>query len=198
MEYLFVWNIEGGWYLKIDSTEKLADYYEHILPTRYEGAFELYWLLSKEKEREDSVMGHIMKKPLKERIELMQGKDFNLMYAAIMKAENSKTNMTFLDGIRALNLEMGESDLQYLREYGAVFFNSAGGKTFDIKSKNFCRRKNLVFPQHEEKDIRIKQFEGGAHYYAYIGDIQVRDGDVVKYGTYEEAYNKACEFVTEK
>ena len=36
IDYLFVW--DKGWWLKINTIEKLEDYYEHILPTRYEGA----------------------------------------------------------------------------------------------------------------------------------------------------------------
>ena len=37
MGYLFVMEDGGGWWLKIDSMEKLTDYFEHTLPGKYEG-----------------------------------------------------------------------------------------------------------------------------------------------------------------
>lgn len=42
MDYLFVFDDEGGWWLKIDSMEKLTDYFEHVLPGKYDGAINLY------------------------------------------------------------------------------------------------------------------------------------------------------------
>ena len=37
----------------------------------------------------------------------------------------------------------------------------------------------------------------GEHYYAYIGNMQVRDGDILKWNTYEEAYSKALEYISQ-
>ena len=47
----------------------------------------------------------------------------------------------------------------------------------------------------KESDIRIKQFQGGEHYYAYVGDMQVRDGENFKWNSYKEAYDKALEVI---
>lgn len=195
IDYLFVW--DKGWWLKINTIEKLADYYEHILPTRYAGAINLYTDILTNKDKNEGVFDYIMRKPIEERIKIMQTKDFQLMYMAIRNAEE-RDNMTFLDGIRAINLEMGESDLKYIREDGAVYFNRVGGKTFSVNYVQFCRRKNLVFPDFKESDIRVKQQTGGRHYYAYIGDMQVRDGDILKWNTFDEAYKRAYELVTEE
>ena len=81
------------------------------------------------------------------------------------------------------------------RENGAVYFNRVGGKPFSVNHVQFCRRKNLVFPDFKESDIRIKKQTGGTHYYAYIGDMQVRDGDILKWNTFDEAYKRAYELV---
>lgn len=195
IDYLFLWDKNKGWWLKIDTIEKLADYYEHILPNRYEGAITLYKDCLFEKNEDESVLEYIMHKPFEERIRIMQTKDFQFMYMAIQKAEK-RDNMTFLDGIRAINLEMGESDLRYIREDGAVYFNRVGGKTFSVDYVQFCRRKNLVFPDFKVSDIRVKQQTGGTHYYAYIGDMQVRDRNILKWNTFDEAYKRAYELVT--
>ena len=189
IDYLFVW--DKGWWLKIDTIEKLTDYYEHVLPTRYEGAINLYKKILMDKEKSEGVFDYIMRKPIEERIKIMQTKDFQFMYMAIRNAEK-RDNMTFLDGIRAINFEMAESDVKYIREDGAVYFNCAGGKTFSVDYVQFCRRKNLVFPDFKESDIRVKKQTGGTHYYAYIGDMQVRDGDILKWN------KRAYELVTEE
>ena len=194
MDYLFVMEDGGGWRLKVDSMEKLTDYFEHTLPVKYEGAINLYRQSLLDKTEEETVLEHIMSKPLAERIALMKTNDFRLMYAAILLAEKQE-HATFLDGFRLLNLEVGEAAIKNLRERGAVYFNSKGGKTHGVTAKQFCRRKNLIFPQYKESDIRISQFTGGTHYYAYVGDMQIGDGKILKWNSYEEAYKKACEAV---
>ena len=41
MEYLFVYS-EGGWWLKIDSIEKLTDYHKKVDSNKFEDAFRMY------------------------------------------------------------------------------------------------------------------------------------------------------------
>ena len=38
----------------------------------------------------------------------------------------------------------------------------------------------------------------GNHYYAYIDDVQVRDGDKLKWDSYDEAYSYASSLVNNK
>lgn len=190
MEYLFVY--DNGWYLKIDSEEKLLDYLKKT-ENRYEGAIQLYKEFYSKRENGESVMEVVMKKPLQERIQLMNSRDFKYMQAAIMQAE--KVGGTFFDGLRCLNVEMGFCELNDIREYGACYINRVGGKTFDLNYTQFCRRKELVFPDFKEEDIRVKQHEGGIHWYAFIGDMQVRNGQEMKWSTRDEAYQRALEIV---
>lgn len=37
----------------------------------------------------------------------------------------------------------------------------------------------------------MKQFRGGSHWYAYIGDMQVRNGEELKWNTQEAARSAA-------
>ena len=53
---------------------------------------------------------------------------------------------------------------------------------------NFLYRKFLEFPHFTEDDIVIKSFNDGTHSYARLGDLEVREGDVVKWDTFDEAY----------
>lgn len=187
MEYIFIFDEESkGWWLKIDSIEKLADYHEKAGSGKFDGAMEMYI-------REGHPYDILKKLSTEDRIKKMQDKDFKRLQAAVMQAERG--NRTILDGFRCLNLEIGMGQMKTLEQYGAIYINCVGGYTFGLRYHQFCRRKNMVFPNFKESDIRIKQFEGGEHYYAYVGDMQVRDGESLKWYSHEEAYRKALEVI---
>lgn len=125
----------------------------------------------------------------------MQDKDFKILLGAVMQAE--KNELSILGGFRSLNIEIGLGQMRTMEEYGAIYINCVGGYTFGLNYNQFCRRKELVYPDFKASDIRIKQFQGGEHYYAYVGDIQVRDGEIFKWNSYKEAYDKALEVIEE-
>lgn len=172
MEWLFVY--DGGWWLKITDVKQLTEYHKRTDGKRYEGALMMY----KDGKRPENMS-------LEERIRAsMEGnRSFMLMQAAIIQAQNMEG--TFLDGIRGLNMEAGMKELKDIREYGAVYINPVGGSTFSVDYTQFCRRKELIFPDFRKEDIRVKQFRGGSHWYAYIGDMQVRNGEELKWNTQE-------------
>lgn len=181
MEYLFVYS-EGGWWLKIDSIEKLTDYHKKVDSNKFEDAFRMY---------ADGVK--IEELPLEERIKKMQERNYKYLQAAVMQAQ--KVEGTILDGFRCLNMEIGMSELRCIKENGAIYLNRAGGHTFALEYTQFCRRKELVFPDFKLSDIRIKQFQGGKHWYAFIGDMQVRNGEQLKWDTFQEAEQAANRIV---
>ena len=81
-----------------------------------------------------------------------------------------------------------------------LLVNNKGGfkiKREDVKPKASVWRSELQFPHYYTSDIRIKRFDDGKHYYAYIGDTQVKDGDVLKWDTYDEAYDHAKQFAAD-
>lgn len=178
MEWLFVY--DGGWWLKITDVKQLTEYHKRTDGKRYEGALMMY----KDGKRPENMS-------LEERIRAsMEGnRSFMLMQAAIIQAQNMEG--TFLDGIRGLNMEVGMKELKDIREYGAVYINPVGGSTFSVDYTQFCRRKELIFPDFRKEDIRVKQFRGGSHWYAYIGDMQVRNGEELKWNTKEAARSAA-------
>ncbi|ENZ28695.1 hypothetical protein [Enterocloster clostridioformis] len=199
MEYLFVYDQESqGWWLKLDTPEKLLDYMSQTKDSRMTGALDLYLELYKqghENSDKKSVLEVLDSMTQEERFTLMMKnmKNFNLMYGAIIQAE--KINGTIFDGFRSLNIEMGFKELNDIRRNGQTYINQVGGSTFHIQYTQWCRRKELIFPNYTDSDIRIKQFDGGNHYYAYIGDMQLRDGDNLKWNTYEQAYDAAIDIV---
>lgn len=190
MDYLFIYDGKS-WWLKLTDTEQFIDYHRQT-SSRYEGAISLYMKIKEGKSFYDFMDGL----PLKERIELMESRDYKYLHCALIKAK--EVGGTLFDGFRGLNMETGMAELETVKRYGAVFINPAGGHTHGIKTVQFCRRKQMIFPTFCRSDIRAEQFKGGKHWYAYIGDMQVRNGDIMKWDTEEEAWRAAEELVTER
>lgn len=183
MEYLFVLSADGGWWLKINTVDQLVDYHQKTDAKRYENALRNYFhgKYPKDLIEETAKSGNP-----EDVVALYSNRDFMYMQAALMKAQD--TGGTILDGFSMLRMEAGLSELKELREFGAVYFNVAGGHTFKLKYTQFCRRKELIFPSFSEADIRIKKFsQGGSHWYAYIGDVQLKNGEKEKWNSYEAA-----------
>lgn len=191
MDYLFIYDGKS-WWLKLTDTEQIIDYHRQT-SGRYEGAISLYMKIKQEGKSLYDFMDGL---PHKERIELMESRDYKYLHCALIKAE--KSGGTLFDGFRGLNMETGMAELETVKRYGAVFINPAGGHTHGIKTVQFCRRKQMIFPTFCRSDIRAEQFKGGKHWYAYIGDMQVRNGDIMKWNTEEEARRAAEELVMEK
>ena len=191
MEYLFVF-ANGGWWLKIDSADKLVDYHRQT-NVRISEAFDLFSQLHEEAGDVNKIMDVVASYPTQKRLALMQTRAYKIMQAAMIEAGNIGGNI--FDGFRCLNMEVGSKELRDIHEYGATYINRVGGSTFGLEYTQFYRSKKLVFPDFRREDIRVKQYTGGNHWYAYVGDMQVRDGDTLKWDSYEEAYNRALALV---
>lgn len=182
-DFLFVLSKDGGWWLKITTIEQLTEYHKKCSGSRYEKAMEMYMNGIRPQDMKAEEM------TLEERIKLQQSKDFKLLQCAVMQAQKYETNI--IDGFRMLNMEIGMKQMEDIKRYGAVYINRVGGSTFDLEYTQFCRREEPIFPDFKESDIRIKRFKGGQHYYAYVGDMQIREGDNLKWSTYAAAERAA-------
>lgn len=191
IEHLFVHD-GRQWWLKLTEADQIADYHKKTAGSRYEGAINLYRKLRQEGREWHNLFDGM---ELQERIKMMESKDFKYMQCAIIKAQ--QVEGTIFDGFRCLNMEIGMAQLDNIRQYGAGFINPAGGHTHGVETVQFCRRKQLVFPDFKKEDIRVRKFNGGQHWYAYIGDMQVRDGDRLKWNTQEAARAAAEALVVE-
>lgn len=192
IEYLFVYDGQQ-WWLKLTEADQIADYHKKTAGSRYEGAINLYRKLRQEGRDWHNLLDGM---ELQERIKMMESKDFKYIQCAIIKAQQIEG--TIFDGFRCLNMEIGMAQLDNIKQYGAVFINPAGGHTHGVETVQFCRRKQLVFPDFKKEDIRVRKFNGGQHWYAYIGDMQVRDGDRLKWNTKDAAQAAAEALVTEQ
>lgn len=85
-----------------------------------------------------------------------------------------------------------ESMTKVLKNKGSILINRRDGFCINkAKNPHFVYRKDLEWPRYLNNDIRIKRFDDGTHYYAYIGDTQVKKGETIKWNTWDEAYEAA-------
>lgn len=174
MKWLFVLKDKSthnqGWWLKISTAEELEAYYKQTM-----GA------------REENILSEYL-----EKAEDPNARYSNITQAVIMNAQAKRLNI--IEGIRDFRLMVAAQQLESIHKNGAIYINRVGGYhgAYEGEPKyDFVHRENLIFPDFKKEDIRIKKFEGGQHYYAYIDDMQVRDGDTLKWNTYDEAYRQA-------
>lgn len=195
MDWLFVLKDKGtsnqGWWLKISSLEELLEYIKITNPTKYGHVFENY-LYDKEYGATTISHGpHLKEAPLTYAV---------VNYADRMKREHDGNGLTILQAIEGFAGMVAQNQWREIQESGAIYINSVGGYHGahpSDKTYNFIRRKELVFPDFKRNEIRIKQFPGGEHFYAYIDDLQVRDGDTLKWDTYDAAYEMALSIIDE-
>ena len=122
---------------------------------------------------------------------------------AKMIAENKGTSM--LMGMTELAGSISERQIKYMTEGDEIWINSVGGWNCglqDIEATVYM--KNLIYPNCKKKDIKITKFggyEGGKHYYAKIGEIEVcqyvNGEKIIKWNTYDEAYEQAMKYCEE-
>lgn len=177
MEYIFVYK-NRCWWLKINTLDQLFDYYEKT-DSKWSKAFS----------------NLIHSKEFGKGMEHADTLAFNIGFYG------TNRNMNAIEAAVNFRNEIFENQLAALLQYREIYINKNGGYHWACKEdayEQFVRRTELIFPEYEEKDIRIKRFPAGQHFYAYIGDMQIKDGDALKWNTYEEAYNIAQKYVSNR
>jgi hypothetical protein len=183
MEYKFVhikskYSDKGGWWLEVTSLEQLFDYHEKT--DRRWGVAVENWINSKESTG-GTGMEHLSPLAL-----------------AISLSAESKGH-SIIDATLNFKRRMIENQIHWLKEEGVIYINCKGGYCFK-DSKNsvidqYVRRKELIFPNYTINDIRITRFPMGEHYYAHIGDLELKDGSNIKWNSYQEAKDFAMKYV---
>ena len=188
MSYTFVLK-NGGWWLKISSLEELVDYYKTTKGTNK------WWNVIDNYIQGKEFNEYKRKRSLISNTHMPHEKEANLAQAVVYHAANNNQNI--IEAIMELSGTIASNQMRDLQERGAIYINRLGGYHGDSTQEKlpFIHRDKLVFPNFQEKEIRVKQFPNGEHWYAYIDDVQVRDGDTLKWNTYKEAYTQAKKYI---
>ena len=175
MSYTFVYNKKDGWWLKISSLRELMIYWE-----TYTDLFEK----SLEKLPKTKEFGCGMEHA--DTIDTMIG-----FYARSHK-------ITFEEAKTDLLCDIKKEQYKALNENGFIFINHKHGwNAVDRETEQFVHRRNLVFPDVKNGKIKIEKFPLGNHYYVFVDDIQLRNGDTLKWNTPEEAKEIVDNFIKE-
>lgn len=182
-EFTFIF-INGGWWLKISTLMELADYISET-DSRWENAINNL-LNSKEFTR--------------------YGDEHAGALATSIGFFGVNNGINGLDAAMLFKEQIINDQINEIKSGNTLVINKIGGywaltpeeiSGDKKKYKQWCRKKELIFPNFSKKELKIKKFPLGNHWYAYLGDVQLRDNDKVKWNTYEEAYEYAQQFIKE-
>lgn len=182
-EFTFIF-INGGWWLKISTVAELADYLSET-DSRWENA--LNNLLN---SKEFTKFGNEHAGALATSIGLF----------GVNQCING------IDATLVFKEQIVNDQLNELKSGNTLAINKMGGywvlKPEEVNGENkaysqWCRKKEMVFPNFTKRELKIKKFPLGNHWYAYLGDVQLRDNDKVKWNTYEDAYEYAKQFISD-
>lgn len=187
-EWLFVLLNKGqnsaAWWLKLTTIQEVLDYLE-ATNSRWAHVFD-NWM--NDSMYQSDVTGH--------------GKHIQQAALTQLVDQHARNNhQTIMEAITDVAGKLAESMLNALYVRSVIYVNPNGGWNTGgpdmTESGSFCRKKRLVWPDFNESQIRISKFPGGQHYYAHIGDVQVRDGNLLKFNTESEAIQQARKYITE-
>ena len=164
------------WWLRIDNPEDLAKYCEAMDSERFGGA-----MMQVANHRMNDIKGH---------------------YSGIAGELDVLNRLNKEDLLTTTGKLVSEAHYTYfknLARFGFVNINRLGGCNSSEWPMNAVIRKDeLIFPTLGRKDVKIKTWEFDEvklgisrseyqyHWYAYIGDVQLKDGDKTKWDSKEE------------
>lgn len=189
MSYTFVLK-NGGWWLKISSFEDLINYYKNTKnSTKWWNVVDNYIQGKEFNEYKRKTSLRLTNQ------HMPHEKEAFLTQAVVLHASNNHQNI--MEAISEYCGSIASNQKRDLQECGVIYINRFGGYHGDSSKEKlpFVHREKMIFPDFKENEIRIKQFPKGTHWYAYIDDVQVRDGDTLKWNTYEEAYKIAKSYI---
>lgn len=178
MKYRFVFK-NGGWWLKIGNIDELMNYTTSVKSPVAKGL-----------------------------IDALYSREFGPNVPGQPLAPHA-SNEGWLVGLHAINKDVGlgvatcelaiqidTAKVNALSDGNDLYFNPNGGWHYDKKKAytQWYDSDKLIWPDFKENQIKIERFPAGEHYYAYVGNMQVRDGDTLKWNTYEEAYEHAKQY----
>ena len=172
-KFVFLYN-GYGWFLKLDSLDMLNRYVKEIWDIRKaECLSDLERIRNKLHSTSDIAT-------LCQILADVKGTDTWQEFEVLRESQYAEMTRMILEG-------------------STLYVNANGGYSMTMgEAVNRCESETLMWPVFSEKDIRIKKWPGGDHYYAYIGPIQVKESDTLKWDSESDARMAAIRYVKKK
>lgn len=169
----------AAWWLKIKSLPELYDYLA-ATQSRYSRAFQNF---DQDKFYQPNLMTHGP-----------HIREANLTLAAYLHGLNH--NLSIVDAICDIAGTVAQNMTDMLLQNGHLYINQNGGyNACNPEYQDVCFRDTLTWPEFTEQDIHISKFPGGTHYYARIGQVDVKSGDKIKFDDYKSARQAAMAYI---
>ena len=196
MEYVKIfdrhYNITYPYMLKITTVQELLDYFLNVYDKEITAGMEDYLLSSECAElfKQKNIAYHHCRTEWSSLIS-------KVMFLEVNFCEQPETIFSILGKFKNKVFFAKINSLQkfgaiYIKENGSYFVHSEDTVILDSKESE---KYNWKLRPYTEEDIKIIQWRKGTHYYAKIGREDVEINGAIKWDTWEEAYNKALEYL---
>lgn len=168
-------NMDYDWMILLDSQEALDWYLET-------------WLKSEASKCTENVKDYM---DMKAHVE-------HPFFVSMYHSQKTDTNY-FVALAKMVNM-VETSIRDTFKIYGSIVVNKLGGclpMTEDFKVMRAVEKEisDIIFPSYTKEDIRVKQWQDGTHWYAYVGNYSVIYNKKRKWDTKKEAEEKAKHFL---
>lgn len=115
---------------------------------------------------------------------------------AFLELYSQNKKVSPIEAVMQSNTKKSAKQIEFLINGFNIYFNRHGAWHFGKDDYDiWCHSDSLIFPDFKMDEIKIEKFPDGDHFYAYIGKMQVRDKNTLKWNTYEEAYAQALSVI---
>lgn len=180
-----------SWWLKITDKEQLDRYCEIMFPKRFGGEI----FKTADYYRHPEKFSHA---------------EVTIPCLILNVAKSNETSILGATG--KIMSECEKTLYSVFERFGFVNINKLGGCNGcsglpDWEEKEVVFQDDLRFPSFNFRDIEVKTYKldemrdgvfrdnHNYHYYAFVGGVQVKEGETTKWNTYSEAYNAAKRWV---
>lgn len=147
-------------------------------------------------EHNEKYMHNVIEDGIKDVFDVNK-KHLNTHYGkAIKKVSDTNCETLVETSIRLENIILN-SKINSIIKFGHILLRENGSYTIHSDEDEIIEElllKNLIYPNYTLDDIRIMQWQGGVHYYAKIGNLDVYIDGKTKWNTHEMARKKAEEY----
>ena len=165
--------VYDDWLLVIDNIIDLFDYHKNFLESQIPNAWDNLYKVQQHKAHLNS----------------------NLSILINFEAEHYNNKKSFIELTGVVSEKIFQTKKEAIDKYGKIYISKIGGffpHSKDIEVLDEFESNSVIFPNYSEEDIRVKQWENGTHWYAYVGDFQViTEKDVRKWDSKLEALKEA-------
>ncbi|MFA6000157.1 MAG: hypothetical protein WC783_04260 [Candidatus Paceibacterota bacterium] len=203
MNYRFVKikenGLDYGWMLEVATLEELIDWFKVHCNSIARGIIDFMRSEDFEKVIHGEVLPPINPKKIANHhhVETAYG-SLAYMYTSLDGLNDEPKKFKYLDMVDRLTKKVTDHKLQCLLEGYTLYINKVGGwfpKKKPLNNLGEIISEELIFPEYTEADIKITQWEGGKHFYAKIGDMDVVWDGNQKWITEDRARENAIKFL---